>query len=199
MSGPNPEGAAPAKKPVSPLRNAIGLIALVAVSVIGFVEVNSKYQFSAAVTALNKRSEDENKDLMTEKETNALLGRQPDRQGVDVGEMGSVMTRKTYTWPSLTGRRVLTAYFTKQSDPRLHHYETPGATKPADRPSTPAGTPVTPGALPSAAFAPPSAPGTGAGPRGPGAGPARKKAPETPKAPETKSEPAPPDAKSTPK
>jgi hypothetical protein len=221
MSGPNPEGAAPAspsadspkaptgpaRKPVSPVRNAIGLVVLIAVVVIGSVEITSKYRFNAAVNALNERSSDETKELMTQSETNVLLGRQPNGPGVDVGEMGSVFTRKIYTWPSLSGHRFLTAYFTKQSEPRLHHYETPGATSEAAGKSTPAVAPPQAGGLPSKAFAPPSGPGGGGSPKGKGARPAMKKAPETKaepappdaspaakKAPETKAEPAPPDA-----
>jgi hypothetical protein len=110
-------------------------LVLVGIVVFGVVEFRFKSQYNAAVNALSDRAGEEDKDLMTEGEANTILGRQPDGPGVDVGEFGATLTRKTYSWPSLLGRRTLTAYYTKQKEPRLHHYET-AAAKPAVAPAS---------------------------------------------------------------
>ena len=68
MSEPSsvgPEKTIPAKKPVSPARNIIGLIVLVGVLVFGWFEYSAKRGFNAAVTALEARTQDEDKGLMT--------------------------------------------------------------------------------------------------------------------------------------
>src|SRR5579875_3484325 len=71
MSGPGssaPGTASPAKQPVSPARNIIGIIVLIAVVVVGWLEYSAKAGYNAAVTAVNQRLEDEEHGLPTQSE-----------------------------------------------------------------------------------------------------------------------------------
>ena len=89
MSEPSPSApgkAGPSKKPVSPARNAIGLVVLIAVVVVGYFEVSAKTGYNAAVNALDKRLEDEDHGLPTMPEAEKLIGKQADDAGSDYQE-----------------------------------------------------------------------------------------------------------------
>jgi hypothetical protein len=116
--------AGPPKKGVSPARHAIGLVVLVAVLIVGWLEFSAKNGYNAAVTALNARSQDEEKELMTVQEAESLLGKSPDGPETVVQDSGRTFTKKTYTWHGLIKSYPLSAFYTKSTDPRLHHFET---------------------------------------------------------------------------
>jgi hypothetical protein len=128
------EKTVPAKKPVSPARNVIGLVVLVGVLVYGGFEVSAKRTFNNAVSALEARSQDEDKGLMTVQEAENILGKQPNGPAVDFHDGLWHYTTKTYTWPGVLKQYTLTAYYTTEKDSRLHHYETEG--KKVELPST---------------------------------------------------------------
>ena len=131
MSEPSsvgPEKTVPAKKPVSPARNIIGLIVLVGVLVVRLVSSISETAASMRPWRHSKLGlQDEDKDLMTVQEAENLLGKEADGPAVDFQEGVWNFDKKTYTWRGLLKNYTLTAYYTKEKDSRLHHYETEGS------------------------------------------------------------------------
>jgi hypothetical protein len=111
------------KKPVSPVRNIIGIVVLIAVCVAGWFQYSALAGYNAAVNKLEARSQEEGKDLMTESEAATLLNKEPDDAGTDVKEGNFDFKKKTYTWRGLKSYTV-TAYYTKTKAPALHHFET---------------------------------------------------------------------------
>jgi hypothetical protein len=118
---------AAAKKRVSPARNAIGLVVLVSVLVVGWVQYTAKAKYNAAVTAVDARSQDEEKGLLTDSEAEKLFGRSPDGPGTNYQDADRVFTKKTYTWRGLLKSYTVTAFYTKEPTPHLHHFATEGA------------------------------------------------------------------------
>jgi hypothetical protein len=125
------------KAPTSPARNIIGLIVLIGVVVFGWFEVSAKRGYVAAVTALETRSQDENKELLTVQEAESILGKAPDGPGSDFKDGTRMFNKQTYTWPGLFKRYTLTAYYTKEKDSRLHHYEPDGSKYEGEKPVPP--------------------------------------------------------------
>ncbi len=141
MSEPSPSApgkAGPSKKPVSPARNAISLVVLIAVVVVGYFEVSAKMGYTAAASALDKRLQDEDHGLPTMPEAEKLIGKQADDAGSDYQEGPLKLTKKTYTWKGLIGSYTLAAYYTKQQEPALHHIEAGEKFQPQPPPTTPA-------------------------------------------------------------
>ena len=120
-----PEDDSP-KQPTSPARNAIGLIVLVGVIAFGVYEYSAKAGFNKAVTALDARTQDDDKELATVSEAEALLGKEADGPATEFTEGSWNFSKKTYTWKGLLKNYTLTAYYTKEQDSRLHHFETEG-------------------------------------------------------------------------
>jgi hypothetical protein len=114
------------RHPTSPARNIIGLIVLIGVIGFGVYEYSAKSGFNRAVAALNARAKDENQMLLTVAEAEKLFGREPDGPAAEFKEGPWSFTTRTYTWPGLLKRYTVTAYYTKEKDSRLHHYETEG-------------------------------------------------------------------------
>jgi hypothetical protein len=123
MNSSAPQKSGPAKKSVSPARNVIGLIVLVAVVVVGGLEVWAKTGYNSAVNALNDRMKDEDKGLMTLSEAETMIGKAPDDAGSDVQEGSFTFLKKNYTWKGLINSYTLTAYYTNKAAPALHHIE----------------------------------------------------------------------------
>jgi hypothetical protein len=119
------------KKPVSPARHIVGLVVLLAVCAVGWIEYSAVSGFNAAVNALNTRAQDEEHGLLSVQETESLLGKTPDGPGTDVQEGSRTFTKKTYTWRGLIRSHPLTAFYTKDAEGHLHHFETAGAPKAA--------------------------------------------------------------------
>src|SRR5205814_496918 len=115
------------KKPISPVRHIIGLVVLIAVLAVGWLEYSANRGFNAAVNALNARTQEEEKELLTVQEAESLLGKQPDGPATDAQEGGRIFTKKTYTWRGVFRSYPLIAFYTKEKDSHLHHYETEGA------------------------------------------------------------------------
>jgi hypothetical protein len=117
------------RKGVSPARNIIGLVVLLALAVVAWLEYSANFGYNGAVKALDARTQDEEKGLMDVQEAETLLGKLPDGPGVEIKESdsGRTFTKKTYTWRALLRPRTLAAFYTKEATPHLHHYETEGA------------------------------------------------------------------------
>jgi hypothetical protein len=175
------------KQPISPVRHAIGLVVLVAVLAIGWLEYSARRGYNAAVNALNERTQEEDKELMTVQEAESLLGKQPDGPATDAEDGGRVYTKKTYTWHGLIRSYPLTAFYTKEKDAHLHHFETEGAHLAAAPPATGVNEPPPP--LAGAHPAPPAAAEAHPGP------PPAAKTPSAPP-PAAGAHPAPPPASS---
>ncbi|HZW31975.1 MAG TPA: hypothetical protein VFF52_14790 [Isosphaeraceae bacterium] len=171
------------KQPISPVRHAIGLVVLVAVLAIGWLEYSARRGYQTAVNALNERTQEEDKELMTVQEAENLLGKQPDGPPTDAEDGGRVYSKKTYTWHGLIRSYPLAAFYTKEKDARLHHFETEGAHLAAAPPATGVNEPPPP--LAGAHPAPPAA--AGAHPAPPAAAEAHPGPP-----PAAKTPPAPP-------
>jgi hypothetical protein len=142
MSDPSSVGndkTGPAKKQVSPARNAVGVVVLIAVLAVGWIQYSARSAYTAAVTALNDRMLDETKGLMTVSEAETLIAKPADGPGVDVKEENANYTKKIYTWSGLLKSFTLTAYYTKGAEPGLHHIESEGAKY---TPETPAAVPA---------------------------------------------------------
>jgi hypothetical protein len=150
MSEPESSGAsntsgAPAKG-VSTARNVIGIVALIVFVAWAGMEFSARSAYNSTVGTLNARIEDETKEPLSVQEAETLLGKAPDGPGTDVTEGAWNFTKKTYTWHGLVKSYTLTAYYTKQLTPVLHHVETEGAhleaEKPARAPAADAGEPT---------------------------------------------------------
>ena len=112
MSDPSPsptENTGSPKKKVSPARNLIGLIALVAVLAVAGFQYAALIRYTVAVKALDARAVDDDKGLMTNQEADSLLGKAPDGPGSDFTEEGRNFTKKTYTWQGPLKSFTLTA------------------------------------------------------------------------------------------
>jgi hypothetical protein len=130
MSEPGASGSAntvPTKKQVSPARNAIGIVVLLIVLIVGWFQYSAVMGYNAAVKAMDARTQDENKDLMSAQEAETLMAKPPDDAGTDFAEGTRNFTKKTYTWHGAIKSYTLTAFYTKDKEPRLHHFETDGA------------------------------------------------------------------------
>jgi hypothetical protein len=129
MSEPSavgPEKSTPPKKPISPARNIIGLIILAAVLVVCWFEYSAVLGFNAAVHALETRTENEETGLATVAEAEKLLNKEADGPAEDFNDGAWHFNKKTYTWKGLLKQHTLTAYYTREQDSRLHHFETEG-------------------------------------------------------------------------
>jgi hypothetical protein len=147
MSGSSQSGSGPAgasKEGVSPVRNIIGLIVLLIVLIVGGLQVWAKTSYNSAVSALDERTKDESKDLLKVNEAENLIGHPPDDAGREVDETYRKYLKKTYTWHGLLQSYTLTAFYTRGTDPRLHHFET------ADKPFIPEATGAPKGETPTA-------------------------------------------------
>jgi hypothetical protein len=130
MSVPSSPGSATTgapKKGVSPARNIIGLVVLLALAAVVWLEYSAHFGYNGAVKALEGRTQDEEKGLMDVQEAESLLGKSPDGPGIEVEDNGRTFTKKTYTWRALLRPQTLTAFYTKEATPHLHHFETQGA------------------------------------------------------------------------
>ncbi len=122
-----PEKTVPAKKPISPARRIVSLIVLAGVIGFGCVEVIPKWGYNAAIAKLEARTAEENKDLMTMQEAEALMGKEADGDAVDFRQNNFDFSKKTYTWNGLVWHYTVTAFYTKEkTTPHLHHYATEG-------------------------------------------------------------------------
>ena len=141
MSDPSSSGTentGPAKKPVSAVRNVIGLVALIAVLTVGGFEYSAKMGYSSAVNALDARMDNENADMMSPAEAERLIGKPSDDAGSKVEENRQTFTKQTYTWRGPLKSYTLTAYYTQGMGAGMHHFETPDQKYNPDRVAAPA-------------------------------------------------------------
>src|SRR5262245_51592620 len=118
---PEPGKPGPPKKGVSPTRNLIGVVLLIALGIVVWFEYSAKFGYDAAVRALEERTQNEEKGLASVQEADEILKRPADGPGTDVTEGATTYTKKTYTWRGLLKSYPLAAYYTKEKEPHLHH------------------------------------------------------------------------------
>jgi hypothetical protein len=115
MSVPSSPGSATTgapKKRVSPARNIIGLLLLLALVAVVWLEYSAHFRYTGAVKALEARTQDEDKGLMDVPEAETLLGKSPDGPGIEITNNDLTFTKKTYTWRALLRPKTLTAFYT---------------------------------------------------------------------------------------
>src|SRR5882757_5549453 len=109
----NDEGTAPElaklglKKKVSPARNAIGLVLLVAFSAVAYLEWDANRRSSAGIFKLNQALANEEGGLLSMEQVEGLLGRKPDGHGVAEGRE----LKATYTWRGVFRKYPLVAVY----------------------------------------------------------------------------------------
>jgi hypothetical protein len=104
---------------VSPARNAIGLVLLVALSPVAYLEWDANRRSSAAISKLNQAMANEEGGLLTMEQVEGLLGRSPDGPGVAEGRELKVR----YTWRGVFRRYPLVAVYTGRERPGLLRIE----------------------------------------------------------------------------
>jgi len=127
MSDPSSSGAdktGSPKKRISPARNLIGLIVLVAVVAVGWFQYSALSRYNAAVNGVNERTADETKALMSIDEAESMVGIGPDDVVSESSDGRQTFTKKTYTWRGPLKSYTLTAFYTKGPGAGLHHFET---------------------------------------------------------------------------
>jgi hypothetical protein len=107
------------KKKVSPARNAIGLVLLVAFSAVAYKEWDANRRSNAAIFKLNQVLANNEDDLLSMEQVEGLLGRGPDGPGVAEGQEKKV----TYTWRGVFRKYPVVAVYTNKSRPALLRIE----------------------------------------------------------------------------
>jgi hypothetical protein len=120
------ENSASSKKKVSPARNVVGIVVLVAVVIAGWFQYSAVFAYNRALKALDARTQDEEKGLMDVPEAESLVGKPADGPGSDFLEGTRTFTQTKYTWRGPLKSYTLTAYYTKGPGPCLHHFEPDG-------------------------------------------------------------------------
>ncbi|QDV39057.1 hypothetical protein [Tautonia plasticadhaerens] len=124
-----PASAAPKEKAkVSPTRNAVSLVLLAVLLVVGGLELAALFRFNGAVNKLDQALEANEVDLLPLEQVEEILGKQPDGP-LREGDPGTRQT--TYTWQGAIRSHVLTAYYSYGDKPGLVRYEI-GDVKAAD-------------------------------------------------------------------
>jgi hypothetical protein len=103
------------QKKVSPARNAIGVVLLVSLSTVAYLEWSANRRSGAAISKLNEILGKEEGDLLSMKEVEDLIGRKPD--GPAIEENG--VLKVTYTWKGVFRQYPLFAIYRNQSPPML--------------------------------------------------------------------------------
>lgn len=108
-----------AKKAISPARTVIGLVLLVAFTIVAFLEVSAIRGYNDAVGKLKAALEKEEAGLLSRTEVETMIGRSAD---------GPVVTEKaapvSYTWRGALRRHRITAVYNDEKTPRLLSYST---------------------------------------------------------------------------
>jgi hypothetical protein len=107
------------KKKVSPARNAIGLVLLIALSAVAYLEWDANRRSSAGIARLSQALAKEEGDLLSMEQVEALLGRGPDGPGVAEGREMKVR----YTWRGVFRKYPLVAVYTNKNQPALLRIE----------------------------------------------------------------------------
>jgi hypothetical protein len=119
------EGTAPGraepglKKKVSPVRNAIGLVLLVVLSAVAYLEWDANRRSNAGIAKLNLALAKEEGDLLTMEQVEGLLGRGPDGPGVTEGRELKV----AYSWRGVFRKYPLIAVYKNGKEPALLRIE----------------------------------------------------------------------------
>ena len=108
------------KAKVSPARNAISLVLLIVLLVVGGLELTALFQFNGAVNSLDQALEANTADLLPREDVEQILGKEADRE-LQPSDRGTQQT--TYTWQGAIRAHTLTAYYSFGEKPGLVRYE----------------------------------------------------------------------------
>lgn len=118
---PKPKGK------VSPARNVVGFVLLVAFTGAAIFEVMANRGYNSAVTKMEKRlpkdesdPSDKNSVLPTQVEAEKLIGKSPDGPLVKEG----TEQRATYSWQGLRRKYALNVYYTNDKMPSVIRIDT---------------------------------------------------------------------------
>jgi hypothetical protein len=119
------EGTAPGqtrpglKKKVSPVRNVIGLVLLIAFSAVAYKEWDANRRSSEGIAKLNEALAKEEGDLLSMEQVEGLIGRGPDGPGVVDGRELKV----EYSWRGVFRKYPLIAIYKNGKSPALLRIE----------------------------------------------------------------------------
>jgi hypothetical protein len=119
----SPEAGATASTPkakVSPARNAVSLVLLIVLLIVGGLELTALFQFNGAVSKLDQALEANQDDLLPLTDVEALLGKQPDGP-LQPADRGTQQT--SYTWQGAIRAHKLTAFYSYGEKPGMVRYE----------------------------------------------------------------------------
>lgn len=116
-AGKQPEKA---KKATSPVRTVVGLVLVVVLSGVAYIEFTNNQNFKAAVAALDVALEKEDAGLLSDQDVQSKVGRAPD--GPAVKEAGG--TKMSYTFQGVFKRHRIMAYYNNEAKPHLLRYAT---------------------------------------------------------------------------
>lgn len=108
------------KKGVSPARMAIGVVVLIAAVVIAVLEFSANLGYNHAVSVLKAALDNQESDLLSQKEVESKIGNRPSGEPVPEGDS----LKMTYTWSGVFRKYHVTAYYTKTKTPHLQKYST---------------------------------------------------------------------------
>ncbi|WP_169978026.1 hypothetical protein [Tautonia rosea] len=120
---PVPEASASptkTKAKVSPARNAISMVLLIVLLIVGGLELNALFQFNSAVDRLDKALESNEDDLLPLTQVEEILGKKPDGPLQD-DQPG--MQSTTYTWRGAIRSHVLVGFYSYGDAPGMVKYE----------------------------------------------------------------------------
>ena len=120
--GTVPEQPKPAaRRKVSPARNAIGVVLLLAFSAVAFKEWDANRRSTAAIARLNEALAKDDGDLLSMEQVEGLIGRKPDGPAVPNpgGNPVGQELKVEYTWRGVFRKYPLVAIYTNRSRPSL--------------------------------------------------------------------------------
>ena len=94
---------------------------------VGWFQYSAVLGYNEAAKKLDARTVDDQQDLLRLPDAETMLGKAPDGPGNDYEDGGRSFTVKKYTWWGPIKSYTLTAFYTKEAHPYLHHFETEGA------------------------------------------------------------------------
>jgi hypothetical protein len=103
------------KKPISPARTIIGLVLLVGLSAVAYLEFSANRGFNQAVKTLNDALDKDDAGLLSDKDVEGLIGKAADGPAVKDAEG----TKLSYTWSGVIKKHRFTAFYNNEKTPRL--------------------------------------------------------------------------------
>lgn len=104
-----------AKKAPSQVRSVVGLVLVIGLAAVAYLEYTANRGFNAAVVQLEKALDKEDAGLLSDRDVETMVGRSADGPGVK--EASGV--KMSYTWQGVFRKHRLTAYYNNELPPHL--------------------------------------------------------------------------------